>query len=107
MPDQWRTYLKNRGAVRAVIIAFTGGVVLTLLSLMRVEHFPWPDFVHWKYGFPLLWLTHQTSSIAGPVDEWFLDPGALLVDLLLWIALTSLIYAVYRQRSSPRRPTDL
>ena len=98
--------MKNRGAMRAVIVAFMGGVVLTLLSLMRVEYFPWPDFVHWKYGFPLLLLTHQTSSIAGPVDMWFLDVGAVLIDLLLWTAVTSLIYAVYRQRSSPRRSTD-
>jgi len=86
--------------VKPVIISLAGGLVLTLLSLTRVEYFPWPDFVHWKYGFPLLWLTHQTVSIAGPVDKWFLDLGALLADVLFWMIITFPLYAVYRVRSA-------
>ena len=88
--------------MRAVIVGFIGGVALTLLSLARVEYFPWPDFVHWRYGFPLLWLTHQTSSIAGPVDKWFIDQGALLADSLFWILITFSLYSVYRYRSRLR-----
>jgi len=97
-PFVWWTSLTSRGLMRAVIVGFTGGVVLTLLSLARVEYFPWPDFVHWRHGFPILWLTHQTSSIAGPVDRWFIDPGALIADFLFWILLTFFVYSVYRYR---------
>jgi len=86
--------------VKPVIVSIMGGLVLTLLSILRVEYFPWPDFVHWKYGFPLLWLTHQTISIAGPVDKWFLDLGALLADILFWMTITLSLYAVYRSRST-------
>lgn len=88
--------------MRAVIVGFTGGVVLTLLCLARVEYFPWPDFVHLRYGFPLLWLTHQTSSIAGPVDKWFIDQGALLANLLFWIVIAFSLYSVYRYRPTLR-----
>jgi len=41
---------------------------LMLPGLVRSENFSWPDTVHTSYRFPLFWLTHQTSSIAGPVD---------------------------------------
>jgi hypothetical protein len=64
---------------------------LMLLSLVRSENFSWPDAVHTSYGFPLFWLTHQVSSIAGPVDLWHVHPMDLTVNLLFWFGIASLI----------------
>jgi hypothetical protein len=74
--------------VSALILAF----LLTLVGLVRSEYFPWPDFVHATYGFPIFWLTHQTSAISGPVDLWMFNYLGLAVDMIFWfcIALLSL-----------------
>jgi len=65
-----------------------------MLSLLRAEYFGWPDFEHWSYGFPFLWLTHQTSSIAGPVDKWTVDLLSLGLNMVVWlVASTAIAYA--------------
>jgi len=74
--------------ILAVILAF----LLTLLSLARSEHFPLPDLAYTKHGFPIFWLTHQTSAFSGPVDWWLFDYWGLTINLIFWfcIALLSL-----------------
>lgn len=63
-------------------------LAFTLFSNARAEYFPWADFEHWRYGFPLLWLIHQLSSFAGPVDRWYVEYVNLAVNLVFW-ALTA------------------
>ena len=44
----------------------------------------WPDFVHVNYGFPYMFATHTLNTIAGPVDKWSVDMGALALDVAFW-----------------------
>jgi hypothetical protein len=94
---RWGGVLRKRLFLKRWFALF---LALALLSNLRAEHFPWPDFDHWRYGLPLLWLTHQVSSIAGPVDRWFLDMVSLTIDMLLW-ALTALGLTYLLERRSP------
>lgn len=62
-------------------------MTVTLLSLLRGEHFPWPDFDHWKYGFLLFWLIHQTSSFIGAEDKWFIELPNFFVNFVFWFPM--------------------
>lgn len=77
----------------AVIIAFSS----MLLGLVQSESFSWPDAVHTKYGFPFFWLTHQISSIAGPVDLWLVHPLDLTVNLFFWFGIALLILWIFKK----------
>ena len=77
----------------AAIIAFS----LMLLGLVHSESFSWPDAVHTKYGFPLFWLTHQTSSISGPVDLWPVHPFDLTLNLFFWFGIALLILRIFKK----------
>jgi hypothetical protein len=72
-------------------------IVLTLLGLVRSEYFPWPDFVHTNHGFPIFWLTHQTSAISGPVDLWFFDFFGFLITIIFWFIIALLSLWIYRK----------
>jgi len=47
----------------------------------------WPDNVHVDYGLPLVWGVHTLNTIAGPVDLWSVNIGALALDLIVWLAI--------------------
>lgn len=68
----------------------------------------WPDYVHVNYGIPITFATHTLNTIAGPVDRWSLDLGALIADLTFWLAgmavmLLAVIYLEGRSSLSRRR----
>jgi len=94
---KWGGILRRRLFLKRWLALF---LTLALLSNLRAEHFPWPDFDHWCYGLPLFWLTHQVSSIAGPVDRWFFDIVSLALDMLFW-ALTALWPIYLLERKGP------
>ncbi|MGD9131557.1 MAG: hypothetical protein PVH73_08315 [Candidatus Bathyarchaeota archaeon] len=51
------------------------------------------------YGLPMLWLKKVTYIVPGTPDEYSLyDSGLwLLVDIVFWIIIVAIIYAVYKQ----------
>jgi len=67
-----------------MVLSLVFGIVLTTVSLVRYEHESVPDLAVTGYGFPLVWLSHQTTSIAGPVDVWSIQWLGLISDLLFW-----------------------
>ena len=81
--------------------------VLAMASGMLVD---WPDYVHTNYGFPLTFAVHTLDTIAGPVDRWSLDVGALTVDLSFWLVgsfvmlVASIYYLLRRTVSTERAP---
>ena len=67
----------------AIIIA-TGWALASVVAMTYGTFLNWPDYVHLDYGFPLTFATHTLNTIAGPVDKWNLDLGALSADLSFW-----------------------
>jgi len=59
----------------------------TILVLTWGSRFDWPDFVHVRYGLPIVWATHTLSTITGPADIWHVNVLALLIDLPFWLML--------------------
>lgn len=59
----------------------------------------WPDYVHVNYGFPFTFAIHTLDTIAGPVDKWSVDLGALLTDMSFWFLgmVVILIGSIYLQ----------
>jgi hypothetical protein len=51
------------------------------------------------YGLPALWLKKVTYIVPGTPDEYSLyDSGLwLLLDIVFWIIIVAIIYAVYKQ----------
>ena len=45
------------------------------------------DIHYVNYGFPLVWGVNTLSTIAGPVNEWQVNPSALILDLLLLLGI--------------------
>ena len=43
------------------------------------------DNVMELYGFPFVWGSHQTVSLAGPMDDWSLNIWNLWADLGFWV----------------------
>ena len=56
------------------------GIVFTVASLARYELVDVPDLTVTRFGFPLVWLSHQTMSIAGPTDVWSFEKTNLILD---------------------------
>ncbi len=80
----------------ASVIAMTYGTLLN-----------WPDFVHKDFGIPLTFATHTLSTIAGPVDNWDVNLGALAGDLLFWSIGLALIVLAFYGYSQSRVRTQL
>ncbi len=76
----------------AVVIVLVVGAVGVLSIVLGTTHLM-PDNLHTTYGFPLTWGWHLTESIAGPVDRWTVDLGALAIDLMLWLGATAVAIA--------------
>jgi hypothetical protein len=58
---------------------------LTILAVSWGIRYDWPDNVHIDYGLPLVWATHTTSTIIGPMNIWTVNIPSLITDLSLWI----------------------
>ena len=71
-------------ALLGFTVLWSMGMILALTWGFR---FDWPDAVHVSYGLPIVWATHTLSTIAGPVDIWYVNVLALLIDLLFWLGL--------------------
>jgi len=86
------------------IIAFSLalGIILTLSSLIRYELQDFPDLVVFKHGFPLLWLHHQTISIAGPVDFWSVQWSSLVIDLVFWWIISIILVYIWNKYKTKR-----
>ncbi len=76
--------------------------VVIVLALTLPVTYNWPDFVHVKYGFPLTWGVHTLITIQGPVDVWDVNVSSLVIDLLIWLGITSLSQAIIQLRTNPR-----
>jgi hypothetical protein len=74
-------------------------ILLYLLSVATISfgvlvsfQYYWPDFVHVNYGFPFIWITHTTITIAGPVDKWNINLVNLFLDIAIWLLVSHLFY---------------
>ena len=93
--------------VRYSLFAAGASVIWAIIAVVSMTYgmsYNWPDFVHANYGFPLTFATHTLNTIAGPVDRWSLDLGALTVDLTVWLVgmLVLLLAGVYLEGRSLR-----
>lgn len=71
-----------------------------MTSLARYEFEDVPDLTMIRYGFPLVWLSHQTMSIAGPTNVWSFDWTSLILDFTFWYLISIiLVYAWYKIKS--------
>ena len=50
-----------------------------------------------SYGFPLFWLFHQITSIAGPVDVWSVEWTILIVNFVSWWIISIAIVFAWRK----------
>jgi len=71
-----------------------------IFSLVHYEHEAVPDLNMLRYGFPLPWLFHQTTSIAGPVDIWSVEWPILGVNLFFWWVISITIVFAIRKLSA-------
>lgn len=86
-------------ALGSVIWAVAAAVSMTYGTSIN-----WPDYLHTNHGFPLTFATHTLNTLAGPVDKWSLDLGALSADLTFWLAgmVVFLLVAVHLEGRSLR-----
>ena len=61
----------------ASIVVAAGWAIASVAAMAYGTSLGWPDYVHVEYGFPLTFVTHTLNTIAGPVDKWNVDAGAL------------------------------
>jgi hypothetical protein len=73
------------------------GIVLTLVSVIRVEHETVPDLEQFLFGFPLPWLIHQTGSFAGPVSTWFIQWSFLYLDFVFWLLVSTVVNFIWNK----------
>jgi hypothetical protein len=50
----------------------------------------------------LTWGVHTLITIQGPVDVWDVNVSSLVIDLLIWLGITSLFQAIVQLRTNPR-----
>jgi uncharacterized membrane-anchored protein len=87
------TSLINRGAppgnmdrklaIGYTVAAMIAMIVFTVYGLTTSM----PDNVYTRHGLPFAWGTHQTVTIAGPVDTWTVRLNTLVGDLVFWSAV--------------------
>jgi hypothetical protein len=82
-------------SLKAIVLVATS--VITLFAIVQGVPHNWPDNLHVRYGFPLIWGVHTLSTIQGPVDVWNVNVVALTLDLLLWLSLTVITQMILRQ----------
>ncbi len=83
--------------------------IAIVASMTYGTTYNWPDYLHVDYGFPITFAIHTLNTIAGPVDRWSLNVGALAADLVFWslgMALIFLIVELLAHRSGPRESRD-
>ncbi len=76
----------------AIILSGLWSLIL-IFALCFGREFAWPDYFHVNYGYPLVWGIHTLSTIYGSVDIWSVNPMALSLDLIFWLAI--MILALY------------
>lgn len=72
----------TRAEAIAFILIWSTITVLALAWGLKVDFY---DDSHVQYGFPLVWAVHQLVTIAGPVDTWYFDSPALLINITFWL----------------------
>ena len=83
-----------------LFLSITIAFALTFSSLLYAKRFPWPDYEHIKYGFPLFWLIRVLSTIAGPTNFYIVNYGFFMGDLVFWFMVTLAVMWLLRQRMS-------
>ena len=89
---------ERRSRKGVVVTSFTAiWSSLTILALSWGRVYNWPDYLHTKYGFPMVWAIHVLSTIAGPVDVWRVYVSNLIIDLVFWLGLLIIsVIAIFR-----------
>lgn len=64
---------------------------MVMLGLLVSFQYNWPDFVHTDYGFPLVWGTHITVTMVGPIDQWHVNLIKLVLNIAIWLAASFLV----------------
>jgi hypothetical protein len=87
----------TRLPVAVDIVVATGWALASVVAMTWGTLVKWPDYLHTNYGFPLTFATHTLDTIAGPVDKWTVDIGALSIDLSFWLLgmVTILVASAY------------
>lgn len=82
---------------KIILFSSVFGVLLTMVSVIHNEFQSVPDLVITKFGFPLPWLLHQTVSIAGSVDIWYVQVLDLMMDYVFWLIISAIIVFVWNK----------
>ena len=77
--------------VKFLLFSLLLGIILTLVSTIRVEILSIPDTEEVRYGLPFFWLFHQTVSIAGPIDIWSVEWLNFALNFIFWIIISAII----------------
>ena len=80
---------------RKYLLCYFLNLVFVLFGIFMNFYYDWPDYVHTDYGFPFIWATHTTISIAGPVNNWNIDLVNLFLDIIVWLFSSFLIFMAY------------
>lgn len=71
--------------IRFLLFSFVWSFLMVFAVTYGQLH-QWPDFVHFRYGFPLTYAVHTVNTIAGPSDFWVVDMSLLAADLVIWLS---------------------
>ena len=82
---------------KIVFFSLVLGIIFTIASLVRYERVDVPDLTLTRYGFPLIWLSHQTMSIAGPTNVWSFEWANLILDFAFWYLISIILIYVWRK----------
>ena len=91
--------MNRKWVIGYTVIASIAMIVFTVYGFTESM----PDNVYTKHGLPFTWGTHQTVTIAGPVDTWTVRLNALVGDLVFWSAI-ALIGPLILTRDGKKKP---
>lgn len=92
-------------ATALVAQLFNAGLVL--FGVLMPLHYDWPDFVHTDYGFPFVWATHTTVTIAGPADKWTLSLLSLTLNIVIGMVISLVFSMVVTWIYTRHRPVSV
>ena len=86
--------------IRTIILLILG--VIGTFAL--VYNYSVPNLVEVRYGFPLTWGTNILNTIAGPTDNWSVEPIILALDAAFWFMVLVVASAILNyRRGNPKR----
>jgi hypothetical protein len=90
--------------IRTIILLIFG--VIGTLALVHNTNYSVPDLVEVQYGLPLTWGANILNTLAGPTNQWSVEPVILAIDAAFWFLVLIVASAIlnFKRGNSKKNP---